>query len=87
MARRAFIHINGITYALATEVDNPFDPAFQRIERQVERLISGSGDQEVFDVLIEGHPAKLRVTTQGVFAASAFLGHEPPGQASVQRIR
>lgn len=79
MARKAFIHINGVTYQLEADVDSSNDPAFQAIERRIERLAGGSGDQELFDVLIDGHPARLRATTQGVFAASAFVG----GRSSV----
>lgn len=86
MARKAYLHVNGSTYELAWEVNSEQDPTFQGIERRVAALASGGGDQEVFQVRIDGWPADLRVTTQGLVTAAVFVGPEP-GKANVIRVR
>jgi len=60
MARKAFLHINGVTYELAFEVDSEYDQAFHDVERRIGELTSGSGNQQTFSVLIDGQPAELR---------------------------
>jgi hypothetical protein len=73
MAGTAFIHINGENYEYGYPIDNAQSQQFQDLERKVQRLASGAGSVQRFDVILKGTPTTLCATSQGVFAAAVFF--------------
>lgn len=78
MSRKAFLHVNGVNYELAHPIDgDEFDATFQALERKAEALARGDGGHQFSErVIIDGAPARIHFTTQGVFSAGAFLETE-----------
>lgn len=82
MSRKAFLHVNGVDYELARVIDgDEFGDDFQALERLAEGLALGAGGEQFSErVVLNGASARIHFTTQGVFAAGAFLEEEPaPG--------
>lgn len=79
MSRRAFLHVNGVNYELAYPIEgDEQSAAFQELATKAEQLASGTGGHQFSeDVLIEKARTRVHFTTQGVFAAGAFLAPEP----------